>query len=30
MHEVLVETNTYSLRLIFNDVAVAAENRLPN
>ena len=30
MHEVLIETNTYSLRLIFNDVAVAAEDRLPN
>lgn len=29
MHEVLIETNTYALRLIFNDVAVAAEDRLP-
>jgi hypothetical protein len=28
MHEVLIETNTYSLRLVFNDVSVTVENRL--
>jgi hypothetical protein len=28
MHEVLIETNTYSLRLVFNDVAVSVEDRL--
>lgn len=28
MHEVLIETNTYSLRLVFHDVTVAVEDAL--
>jgi hypothetical protein len=28
MHEVLIETNTYSLRLVFNDVSVEVQDRL--